>query len=125
MVKEGLRPKGRSSLNALYIAKKELRTYFSSPIAYVIMAAFLAFTGLLFIDSLSGPFREASMRQFFSGETSSGLFGDSINAAFVLLLLGPVLTMRLLAEESKLNAGPGFLVQPDSGHQHTHLHSDR
>ena len=99
-------------MNALYIARKELRTYFSSPIAYVIMTAFLAFTGLLFIDSLSGPFREASMRQFFSGETSSGLFGDSINAAFVLLLLGPVLTMRLLAEESKLGTLELLLTSP-------------
>ena len=96
----------------LAIARRELSTYFSSPIAYVIMSAFLVFTGLLFIDSLSGAFREASLRGFLAGETFGGLLGESINAAFVLLLLGPVLTMRLLAEESKLGTLELLLTAP-------------
>ena len=96
----------------LLIARKELRTYFGSPIAYVIMAAFLVFTGLLFIDSLSTPFREASLRGFFVGESFGGLLGQTINAAFVLLILGPVLTMRLLAEESKLGTLELLLTAP-------------
>ncbi len=98
--------------NTLVIARKELRTYFSSPIAYVIMTAFLVFTGLLFIDSLSGAFREASLRGFLAGETLGGLLGETINGAFVLLLLGPVLTMRLLAEESKLGTMELLLTAP-------------
>ena len=99
-------------MNTFIIARKELRTYFSSPIAYVIMAAFLLFTGLLFIDSLSGPFRESGMREFFSGESIGALFGDNFSAALVLLLLGPVLTMRLLAEESKLGTLELLLTSP-------------
>ena len=98
--------------NTLVIAWKELRTYFSSPIAFVIMTAFLVFTGLLFIDSLSGTFREATLRGFFVGETFGGLFGESINGTFVLLLLGPVLTMRLLAEEAKLGTIELLLTAP-------------
>ena len=99
-------------MNALLIAKKELRTYFASPIAYVIMAAFLFFTGLLFIDSLSGPFREASLREFFSGQASGGITTGTVTGAFVLLLLGPVITMRLLAEESKLGTLELLLTSP-------------
>lgn len=98
--------------NTLTIARKELRAYFSSPIAYVVMAAYLVFTGLLFIDSLGGPFREASMRGFFVGEAFAGLLGQTINSAFVLLLLGPVLTMRLLAEESKMGTIELLLTAP-------------
>ncbi len=96
----------------LIIARRELRAYFASPVAYVTMTAFLVFTGLLFIDSLSGAFREASMRGFFAGETLSGLLGETINGAFVLLLLGPVLTMRLFAEESKLGTLELLLTAP-------------
>lgn len=99
-------------MNALIIARKELRTHFGSPVAYVIMAAFLFFTGLLFIDSLSGPFREASLREFFSGQGPGGLTTDAMTGAFVLLLLGPVVTMRLLAEESKLGTLELLLTSP-------------
>jgi len=98
--------------NTWLIARKELGTYFSSPIAYVIMTAFLVFTGLLFIDSISGAFREATMRSFFAGESVGGILGDTINGAFVLLLLGPVLTMRLLAEEAKLGTIELLLTSP-------------
>ncbi|MBI3744533.1 MAG: ABC transporter permease subunit [Chloroflexi bacterium] len=99
--------------NSLLIAKKELKTYFSSPIAYVTMTAFLVFTGLLFVDSLSGAFREASLRGFLAGQSSTrGLLGETIDGAFVLLLLGPVLTMRLIAEESKLGTIELLLTSP-------------
>ena len=98
--------------NTLIIARKEIRTYFSSPIAYVILTAFLVFTGLLFIDSMSGAFREASLRGFFAGEVLGGILGETINGAFVLLLLAPVLTMRLLAEEAKLGTIELLLTAP-------------
>ena len=98
--------------NTLLIARRELGTYFSSPIAYVVTAAFLVFAGLLYIDSLSGPFREASLRGWLAGETLGGVLGESINGAFTLLLLGPVLTMRLFAEEAKLGTLELLLTSP-------------
>ncbi len=102
--------------NTLAIARRELRTYFASPVAYVVMTAFLVFTGLLFVASLDdNPLligREASLRGFFAGETLGGLLGETINGAFVLLLLGPVMTMRLLAEESKLGTLELLLTAP-------------
>ena len=100
------------SFNTLVIAWKELRVYFGSPIAYVVMAAFLVFSGLLFIDSISGVFREAALRGFFVGESLAGTFGEAINGTFLVLLLGPVLTMRLLAEETKLGTIELLLTAP-------------
>jgi len=86
--------------NTLAIATKEVRTYFASPIAYIIMAAFLFATGFFFVSSLSGAFREASVRGFLSA------------GAFVLLILGPVLTMRLIAEETKIGTIELLLTAP-------------
>lgn len=98
--------------NSLNIAWKELRVYFGSPIAYMIMALFLVVTGFLFVNSLEGAFREASLRIFLVGESFGGFFGNAINATFFFLLLGPVLTMRLLAEETKLGTIELLLTAP-------------
>ena len=39
--------------NALAIGGKEVRTYFSSPMAYVVAAIFLAATGFFFVQDLA------------------------------------------------------------------------
>ena len=98
--------------NTVHIAWKELRVYFGSPIAYMIMALFLVVTGFLFVSSLEGAFREASLRVFLVGESFGGFFGNAINATFFFLLLGPVMTMRLLAEETKLGTIELLLTAP-------------
>lgn len=98
--------------NTLTIAGKELKVYFGSPVAYVIMALFLLVTGLLFVNSLEGGFREASLRVFFTGEAVVGFFGNAVNASFFFLLLGPVFTMRMLAEETKLGTIELLLTAP-------------
>lgn len=82
--------------NTWAIAWKEIKGYFSSPVAYVVALIFVALTGYFFVRSVDSTFSgtnfpEASLR---------GLF-DQISI-FVLPWLAPVLTMRLLAEEQKL-----------------------
>ena len=72
--------------NMLIIARRELQAYFVSPIAYVITAAFLALTGYLFSMILYYS-REATLQYLFQ------------NVKTILLLIAPILTMRLLAEE--------------------------
>jgi ABC-2 type transport system permease protein len=74
--------------NMIIITQKELRAYFASPIAYVVIAAFLAIVGFFFWLIVSFT-REASLR---------GVFG---NMAIILLFISPALTMRLLAEEQR------------------------
>lgn len=84
----------------LAIAGKEVRTYFASPTAYLVTAVFLVLTGAFFASSLSGSLPEATVRGFiFPG-------------GYILLLLSPVLTMRLLAEEQKLGTIELLLTAP-------------
>lgn len=85
--------------NALTIARKELSTYFVSPVAYVVTAAFLVLMGYFFSLILFYT-REASMR---------GLF---FNMAIILLLVSPALTMRLLAEEQRMGTIELLLTAP-------------
>ena len=82
------------------IALKELRTYFASPMAYVVAAAFLAITGFFFVASVSDAFSEATIRGFLAG------------AVFFMIFMSPALTMRLLAEEQKLGTLELLLTSP-------------
>jgi ABC-2 type transport system permease protein len=74
--------------NMVFIAKKELGAYFASPIAYVVIAAFLAVMGFFF-SLIVYITREAYLGNVFA------------NMAVVLLFVCPALTMRLLAEEQR------------------------
>ncbi len=84
--------------NALYVAGKELRSYFVSPIAYIIVAFWLVITGLFFTASATAG--DASMRNVF------GVI------PILLLLISPALTMRLLAEESRTGTLELLLTAP-------------
>ncbi len=84
-----------------FIARKELAIYFASPTAYVIAGVFLALTGVFFIDSIDRPFAESAVR---------GLLLTSV--FFLMALLPPILTMRLLAEEQKLGTLELLLTAP-------------
>jgi ABC-2 type transport system permease protein len=82
------------------IALKEIKTYFGSPMAYVVAAAFLAITGFFFVASVSDAFSEATIRGFLAG------------AIFLLIFFSPALTMRLIAEEQKLGTLELLLTSP-------------
>jgi ABC-2 type transport system permease protein len=84
--------------NVLYVAGKELRSYFVSPIAYIIVAFWLVITGLFFTASATAG--DASMRNVF------GVI------PILLLLISPALTMRLLAEESRTGTLELLLTAP-------------
>lgn len=74
--------------NALIIMRRELRSYFTSTIAYTVAAFFLLICGYLFYAAL-GWTRQADLRPLFH------------NAAVTLLLISPAMTMRLIAEERR------------------------
>ncbi len=73
-----------SNITALY--KKELKAYFNSPIAYVVMSVFLLMAGWFFANDL-----------FLSGQASLRTFFEVGRLIFVFFI--PAVTMRLLAEE--------------------------
>jgi len=85
--------------NIWAIAEKETRSYFASPLAYVILAAFLVATGYFF-SAILALSREATMRYIFD------------NMGVILLLLSPILTMRLLAEEQRTGTIEVLLTGP-------------
>lgn len=85
--------------NSLAIARKEFKSYLTSPMAYVVTGIFLVLTGVFFAISSSTYL-----------ETSIGGFLQS--GSIVLLLLAAVLTMRLIAEERKLGTMELLLTAP-------------
>lgn len=85
--------------NILIIAKKELRSYFTSAIAYVVFAMFLILAGYFFSAILL--------------ITKQATFtGAAYNIMITLLFLVPLITMRLFAEERKLGTLEILLTKP-------------
>ncbi|MFC1544277.1 ABC transporter permease [Gemmatimonadota bacterium] len=72
------------NVQALY--RKELKAYFNSPIAYIVMAVFLLMAGWFFTSDL-----------FLVGQASLRTFFEVGRLIFVFFV--PAVTMRLLAEE--------------------------
>jgi ABC-2 type transport system permease protein len=93
--------------NIWSLMKKELGAYFSSPIAYVVISGFLLLVGFFFY-SLVSWFNAQAMQMaqdpYYAQQINinemvfSPLFH---NMSIILILVAPLLTMRLLAEEKK------------------------
>jgi len=85
----------------LTIYKKELRSYFTSMIGYVFIAFFLVIIGINFLfTNLIGGY--ANFEYALSG------------IVFIFVLLVPLLTMRLIAEENKQKTDQLLLTSPIS-----------
>jgi ABC-2 type transport system permease protein len=100
------------------VVRKELHTYFVSPIAYVVAGVFLLLLGsLLFLPILAISNQSLQMLRMQGNLPDVNLnqlvlrpaFG---NMAVVMLLVAPILTMRLLAEEKKLKTMELLLTSP-------------
>ncbi len=76
----------------LSVFKRELRAYFSTPLAYVFLVIFLFFTAFLSFQRNFFEMRQASMRIFFS------------NLPLLFIFLVPAIAMRLWAEEWRTNS---------------------
>jgi ABC-2 type transport system permease protein len=83
----------------IHIFKKEFKTYFISPIAYIVIAIFLIVTGWFFFSTFF-LFDQANLRIFF------GLL--PITFAFVV----PAITMKLFAEELNIGSYELLLTLP-------------
>ncbi|MFO7780944.1 MAG: ABC transporter permease subunit [Spirochaetia bacterium] len=85
----------------LTVARKELATYFNSPIAYIVVVFFLAFTSTWFFYIQQFLVQNvASMRSYFG----------ILPVVFVILM--PAITMRSWAEENKLGTAEVLLTLP-------------
>lgn len=84
---------------AFYIFKKEFRTYFVSPIAYIVISIFLIVIGWFFFSTFF-LFNQATLRNFFALLP--------IVFAFVI----PAVTMRLFSEELNVGTYEILLTMP-------------
>lgn len=83
------------------IMRRELLSYFTSPLGYVFVAVFYLFSGIfLLLFTLSVQSADMSM-------VYTGMF-------FVMMIMVPILTMRLMAEENKQKTDQLLLTAPIS-----------
>jgi ABC-2 type transport system permease protein len=72
----------------LAVFKKEFRSYFTSPIAYVMISLFLLLSSMIFYINLASPTAEYNYLNL------------SYMSLFLILII-PILTMKILADERK------------------------
>jgi ABC-2 type transport system permease protein len=106
--------------NALTIAGREIRSYFVSPIAYVVLTGFLLLGGWFFFNLLA---RFNMLLTIYSAERNPQILerlnlNEFViapllhNLSVVLVILVPVITMRTLAEEKKAGTYELLLTSP-------------
>ena len=100
---------------------RELKSYFFSPTAYVVLTGFTALSGWLFYQGLE---RFIRITQYIEGYKVGGqvvrewTLEDDIliplfkNLSILLLIMVPAITMRLFAEEKKLKTTELLLTSP-------------
>lgn len=106
--------------NVLAVAGKELRAYFHSPIAYLVMTVYAAICGFVFYSSTAFFVIQSFRMQAMGG---MGVPPISLNeniirpilagvVTVVLLFLIPLITMRLYAEEKRSGTIELLLTSP-------------
>ncbi len=84
----------------LSIFKKEFKSYFSSPIAYVMIGLFIFISSMIFYINLNASTAEYSF--------------NLNNMALILILIVPILTMKVLADERKSGTEVLLITSPAS-----------
>lgn len=82
-----------------FIARREMQSYLNSPVAYIVLVVFLLLLGYFYFSTLF-IVGIASLRNFFS------------IAPLLLVIFGPALSMRLIAEERKSGTIEPLLCLP-------------
>jgi ABC-2 type transport system permease protein len=106
----------------LHMTGKELRAFFVSPIAYVVLTGFMVLSGWFFFNLLVQFNRMIGMYEMMRRpDIASQLNLNELvmlpllyNMTIVLLLMVPMITMRLFSEEKKLRTDELLLTSPIS-----------
>src|SRR2546428_6973640 len=105
--------------NVIAIAQKELRSYFSSPIAYIVIGLWALLYGYFFVAILSFFVRQSmQMNQFgMQGPQAMNVNQQLIrpllqNVTILILFLMPMVTMRAYAEEKRSGTIELLLTSP-------------
>ena len=80
------------------IFKREFKAYFTSPVGYIVLAAFAFFLGVAFCSAYTSGYAEiASVFSFMST---------------IIIFAIPILTMRLMSEDRRLKVDQALLTAP-------------
>jgi|TARA_B100000470_G_scaffold79012_1_gene60770 ABC-2 type transport system permease protein len=85
--------------NIILIASNELRRFFKSPLAWIILALVQFLVAIFFYVPLVTYLQPASVASGLTDAVVSTMYGF---AAYVILIISPLITMRLIAEERQL-----------------------
>lgn len=91
-----------NTTNIKTIYSKELKSYFNSPVAYIVMIVFMVISGFLFTMSFF-QINVASMREFF---------GSFFIQLVLFVVFIPAITMRSFSEEKKQGTLELLLTKP-------------
>jgi ABC-2 type transport system permease protein len=99
------------------ICRKELKSYFSSPIAYLLLAMFAIVFGFFFWNAV-GYFANFSLRMMMQGQQVPMDVNEMVirpllmNVSVIGLFLIPLISMRLFAEEKRSGTVELLLTSP-------------
>lgn len=107
--------------NTFHIFKKEIKAYFASPVAYVVLAMFMLITGYLFYGifayfstlSFQSQVDPSIAKQENLLNVTEGVIRPLFGViSMIMLIMMPLLTMRLFAEEKKTGTMEMLLTYP-------------
>jgi ABC-2 type transport system permease protein len=101
--------------NVIALADKELRSYFASPIAYVIIGLFALLFGWFFYVYLSVFVRQSEQMMQMGRAPNVNLEmirGVLLNTAVIILFVMPMITMRTYSEEKRSGTIELLLTSP-------------
>ena len=109
--------------NILLICQKEFKSYFASPIAYLLMAFFALIFGFGFYTATRDLVRFSLQAQMMGQQQPMNLNDQIIRpllgfASTIALFLIPMITMRLVAEEKKTGTIELLLTSPINDMRH-------
>lgn len=87
-------------MTAIY--KREMRSYFTSPVGYIFAAVFLAVSAFLFMEFTVQAGEDSSVASYFS------------YILYVFIVIIPLITMKLISEERKMRTEQLILTSPVS-----------
>ena len=105
--------------NVIVICQKEMKSYFSSPVAYLLMTMFAVIFGFFFWNVV-GYFVFMGMQQQMGGRSFPMNLNEQVirpllsNVSVIGLFLIPLITMRLFAEEKRSGTIELLLTSPVS-----------
>jgi ABC-2 type transport system permease protein len=105
--------------NTLAIAQKELRSYFASPIGYIVLGFFALLYGWFYVTMLNYFVRQSMQVSQFGGQGAEAMNVNQVmlrplvqNVTILLLFLMPMVTMRSYAEEKRSGTIELLLTSP-------------